>query len=157
MLFCFNLLIPGKPLINFLFLVLRPTLTIFGSYLTAYPLDGGRIYAAFLILCAKLQPLKAAKVTAITAILISTGMVLYAFIGYFTGMGGSGLLLGIVGLFIWNNSYDLWKAANNDELNEHPIFGRKCYQSRETTTGAASVDAEVETQVPAQSEDAVIT
>jgi len=133
MLFCFNLLIP------------------------AYPLDGGRIYAAFLILCAKLQPLKAAKVTAITAILISTGMVLYAFIGYFTGMGGSGLLLGVVGLFIWNNSYELWKAASNDELNEHPIFGRKCYQSGEITAAATSRDVEAETQVPAQSDDAVIT
>ncbi|KAL3781314.1 hypothetical protein ACHAWO_002080 [Cyclotella atomus] len=124
MLFCFNLLIP------------------------AYPLDGGRIYAASLILYAKLQPMTAAKVTAATAILLSLGMVLYAFIGYFTDMGGSGLLLGVVGLFIFSNSYDLWKAAKNNDLDGHPIFGRRCYQS--------GGDAEAQ-EVPAQSDDAVIT
>lgn len=86
-----------------------------------------------------------------TAILLSTGMVLYAFIGYFTDMGGSGLLLGIVGLFIFSNSYDLWKAAKNNDLDGHPIFGRRCYQS-----GAASGDPEAQ-EVTAQSDDAVIT
>lgn len=82
-------------------------------------------------------------------------MVLYAFIGYFTGLGGSGLLLGIVGLFIFNNSYDLFKAAKNNELSGHPIFGRRCYQSGGTAP-AASTDAEAQ-EVPAQSDDAVIT
>lgn len=84
-------------------------------------------------------------------------MVLYAFIGYFTGLGGSGLLLGLVGLFIWNNSYDLWKAAKSNELDGHPIFGRRCYQIGGATAAAESTgDAEAQ-NVPAQSEDAVIT
>lgn len=92
-----------------------------------------------------------------TAMLISTGMVLYAFIGYFTDMGGSGLLLGIVGLFIFSNSYDLWKAAKNNDLDGHPIFGRRCYQSGGgTDAAAASGDPEAQ-EVPAQSDDAVIT
>lgn len=103
----------------------------------------------------KLQPLKAAKVTAITAILISLGMVLYAIIGFFAELGGSGLLLGIIGLFIFNNSYDLWKAAKSNELSSHPIFGRRVYQSG-GATATRSEDAEAQ-EVPAQSDDAVIT
>jgi hypothetical protein len=130
-------------------------LYIFLKY-KAYPLDGGRIYAASLILYLKLQPLKAAKVTAITALLISSGMVLYAFIGYFRGLGGSGLILGIVGLFIVNSSYDLWNAAKNDQLGEHPIFGRTCYQDCDGTNSGGGRDEEVQ-DVPAQSDEAVIT
>ena len=101
-----------------------------------------------MIIYLKLAPLKAAKVTAATAIMISTGMVLYAFIGYFTGLGGSGLLLGLVGLFIWNNSYDLWKAAKSNELDGHPIFGRRCYQISETTAAEATRDTEAQNLPP---------
>jgi len=85
-------------------------------------------------------------------------MVLYAFIGYFMSLGRSGLLLGVVGLFLLNNSYDLWKAAQNDELNLHPIFGRRCYQNT-TGVGAGGAPAssgEAVEALPAQSEEAVM-
>lgn len=121
----------------------------------AYPLDGGRIYAASLILFLKLGPVKAAKVTAVTAMLLSAAMVAYAIISFMTGIGGSGLLLGLIGIFIFGNSYDLFVAARRGDLGEHPIFGRQCYRSMGGGTGVSGEESPQE--VPAQSDSAVIT
>jgi hypothetical protein len=120
----------------------------------AYPLDGGRIYAASLILYLKMQPQKAAKVTALTAMLISGGMIVYAIVSLITVVPGSGLLLGLVGVFIFSNSYDLYKDVKRCELGNHPIFGRQCYQSGSSAGGGRDQDAQ---EVPAQSDSAVIT
>eukprot|EP01082_Thalassiosira_pseudonana_P006129 g5471.t1 g5471 contig2:599267-600317(+) len=86
-------------------------LLCFNLFIPAYPLDGGRIYAASLILLFKMNPIKAAKTTAITAMLLSSGMILYAIISFLKSTGGSGLLLGVVGAFVLYNSSELFKSA----------------------------------------------
>ena len=94
MLFCFNLFIP------------------------AYPLDGGRVYASCLILYAKLKPEIAAKVTVLTAFLIAGGMVIYSIIGFFSPIATSSLLIGLIGIFTFYQSYELWILIKNDGLGK---------------------------------------
>jgi Zn-dependent protease len=130
-LFCFNLIIPANPL------------------------DGGRVYAACLILAFKLKSLTAAKVTAITAMIISSGMILLAIISLFTTSYGNELFLGLVGVFVFYESYELWTAARRDELGDHTIFGRKCYQDR--NVGNHDGGAPTAPPVLAQNDDAVLT
>jgi hypothetical protein len=117
---------------------------------SAYPLDGGRIYASSLILVLKMEPLKAAKVTAITAMLISSGIVIYGILGLLAITGGTFLLL-LVGIYVGYQSYELWIAAKRKELGNHPIFGRGCYQSGELASSSGGG------QVPAQADEAVMT
>lgn len=129
-------------------LLLTPTDS---TTLQAYPLDGGRIYAASLILLFKMNPIKAAKTTAITAMLLSSGMILYAIISFLKSTGGSGLLLGVVGAFVLYNSSELFKSAKNNSLEGHPIFGRECYQN----AGGNTTQNEIG-DVPAQSDSAAM-
>jgi hypothetical protein len=114
-------------------------------------LDGGRVYAALLLLVFKLKSIAAARVTAITAMFISTGMIVCAIITWFVGTYAGGLYLGLVGVFVFYESHELWAAAKRDGLGNHSIFGRKCYQDR------VAGNNDSETHVPAQNDDAVMT
>ena len=107
---------------------------------SAFQLDGGRVYAACLILVFKLKSLTAAKVTSVTAMLISFGMIIYAIINYFSyDTTNSELMIGLVGVFVFYQSYELWIAAKNDDLAHHSIFGRKCYSdNRGNSSGNTS-------------------
>jgi hypothetical protein len=100
----------------------------------------------------KLKSLKAAIVTSVTAMLISSGMIVVAIIGWFVGTYGTGLYLGLVGVFVFYESYELWTAARRDGLDDHSIFGRKCYRDR--VAGDNDVEAP---PVQAQGDDAVLT
>ena len=101
-----------------------------------HQLDGGRVFAACLILVFKLRSLTAAKVTSVTAMLISVGMIIYAIINYFSYQTtNSELMIGLVGIFVFYQSYELWVAAKNDDLDNHPIFGRKCYSANQGNRG----------------------
>lgn len=160
----FNLFIPGKAYFNFFHSCMLRVVCLFTShrFITcairhnlAYPLDGGRIYAASLILFLKLGPLKAAIVTAVTAMLLSAAMVAYAVISFLMDIGGSGLLLGLIGIFIFSNSYDLFASARRNDLGDHPIFGRQCYRGTGESTGESGEGRSQE--VLAQSDSAVIT
>jgi len=141
-------------------LYLNILLLCFNLFLPAYPLDGGRIYASTLILLFKLPPIKAAKVTAITAMLLSAGMILYSIISIFADSSGSELLLGIVGIFVFFQSHELWVSARTGALGNHPIFGRECYRTTTTTGGSSSGNNEggdeQDTAVPAQSDEAAM-
>ena len=100
------------------------------------------------MLVLKLKPVVAAKVTSITAMVIATGLFIYAVIGFFSPIAASSLLLGLVGIFVFYQSYELWLAIKNNDLSNHPIFGRDCYKGITDTTGgeevpATSVEAEV--------------
>lgn len=138
---------------------LNIVLLCFNLFLPAYPLDGGRIYAASLILVFKMKSIAAAKVTAITAMLISAGMVLYSIYTFLARTAGSGLLLGLVGVFVFYQSFELWNSAKRNDLANHPIFGRECYgdgNEHSNSRGGGSgqeQEQEIET-VPAQTEEA---
>lgn len=123
-------------------LYLNIVLFCFNLLLPAYPLDGGRVYASLLILVLKLKSITAAKVTAITALLISTGMILYSMITIFRKDVGSDVLLGVVGCFVLHQGHELYVAAKTGNLSMHPIFGRECYKDgddgdRQQTEGGA--------------------
>ena len=119
-------------------------------------MDGGRIYAACLILAFNLKSLTAAKVTAITAMVISSGMILLAIISLFTTSFGNELFLGLVGVFVFYESHELWTAARRDELGDNAIFGRKCYQDRNVGNNNDG-EAPAAPPVPAQNDEAVLT
>ena len=86
--------------------------------------------------------------------LLSTGMIAYAVISFLTGTGGSGLLLGLVGAFVFQNSYELFGFAKRGDLEGHPIFGRECYRPG---VGGVSGGAQAEEDiVPAQTDAAVL-
>jgi len=101
----------------------------FNLCIPAYPLDGGRVYAAGLMLKLKMEPLKAAFVTAMTAFVIASVMVVYGVVRIFTGGAGFSLYLALVGLYVLGESFGLYKAVQSNDLKNHPIFGRECFKS----------------------------
>jgi len=123
----------------------------FNLCIPAYPLDGGRVYAAGLMLKLKVEPLKAAFVTAMTAMVIAAVFVVYGIVRLFTGGAGFSLYLALVGLYVFYESYELNRAVKSKDLKNHPIFGRKCYQSSSsaaattttTTTTSSSTDGDL--------------
>lgn len=130
----------------------------FNLFLPAYPLDGGRIYAASLILVLKLKAMTAAKVTAFTSMLISSGLIIYSAISMLNKTRGNFLLLGLVGVFVFYQGYELLTAVKNNDLGNHPIFGRECYQNQ-SSGGNSSDSAGQEGEggaVPAQTDEAVM-
>ncbi|KAL7539245.1 hypothetical protein ACHAWF_006345 [Thalassiosira exigua] len=136
-------------------LYLNIVLLCFNLFVPAYPLDGGRIYAASLILLFKMKAETAAKVTSITAMLLGAGMIVYAIVGWFGMWGGSVLLLGLVGVFVFHQSYELFSAARNDRLGDHPVFGRECYQNANNGGGGGGGET-AGGAVPAQTDEAVM-
>ena len=113
----------------------------------------------------KLKSLTAAKVSAVTAMLISVGMIIYAIINYFSYQTtNSELMIGLVGIFVFYQSYELWVAAKNDDLGNHAIFGRKCYaettnegdRSGISSSSSSNNSQSPEVAVPAQTNESEI-
>ena len=141
-------------------LLCHPPLTYYPRHFalrtSAYPLDGGRIYAASLILVFKITASTAARVTAITAMLISSCMIIWALVNLLSGTGGSLVLLGALGAFVFHQSYQLFAATQRNDLDNHPIFGRDCYQHPSGSgTNSGGNEAGIAT-VPAQTNNAVL-
>lgn len=110
----------------------------FNLCIPAYPLDGGRVYAAGLMLKLKMEPMKAASVTAMTAFVIASAMVGFGIVRIFNGGAGFSLYLALVGLYVWGESYELYKAVKSNDLKNHPIFGREIYKSGAAATTSSS-------------------
>ena len=107
-----------------------------------------------------MKSMAAAKVTAGTAMLISGGMILYSVYTFLSRTAGSGLLLGLVGVFVFYQSYELWSATKRNDLSNHPIFGWECYGDANNQSGASSgvgQESEGDVEVPAQTDEAVMT
>ena len=63
-------------------------------------------------------------------------MIIFAIINYFSYQTtNSELMIGLVGVFVFYQSYELWVAAKNDDLANHSIFGRKCYSENQGNRG----------------------
>lgn len=94
---------------------------------------------------------------------------IYTLISILARNGGSYFLLGLVGVYVFYQSYELWVAAKRDELDQHPIFGRECYKQNNnagvtrpagvgTAGGGGNGDEEEAGEpVPAQTDEAVMT
>mmetsp|Transcript_5925 Transcript_5925/g.13033 ORF Transcript_5925/g.13033 Transcript_5925/m.13033 type:complete len:299 (+) Transcript_5925:32-928(+) len=136
-------------------LFMNIALLCFNLFLPAYPLDGGRIYAAGLMLAFKLRGATAARVTAVTAMVVSSGMILYALVGVLYGAAGGELLLGFVGVYVFYQSYELHVAARRDDLADHPIFGRECYRGAGGTDGGGGGDGGGPGTAPVPADSAV--
>ena len=127
-----------------------------------YPLDGGRMYAAGLILKLKMDPMKAAFVTAMTAFVIASAMVGFGIVRIFTGGAGFSLYLALVGLYVLGESFELHKAVKNKDLKNHPIFGREIYKSgggaatTSSSTGGDLTMAEVSAPADIPAEEGVM-
>jgi len=106
-LFCFNLLIP------------------------AYPLDGGRCLASLLIMGgAGLE--SAAYTTSIASMVIGFLLLSYGVLSVIFGNFG-GILLIFISIFILFEGKRLYDLTKSGKVKEHPIFGRACYDDREST------------------------
>jgi Zn-dependent protease len=117
--------------------LLNAVLFLFNLFIPAYPLSGGRIWAALLVKCG-VKVNTAAYVTSITALLLAAGMVvwgLYVFLLDDTD-GGSPIFLFLIAAFIAINSFSLLTKARQGKALEHALFAKECYQRADNDTPA---------------------
>lgn len=101
---------------RFVHVQLNVTVMIFNLCVPAYPLDGGRIFADFMLI-AGIPTNTAAKIVIAVAVLVGVAMIL---LGVFTRLLGT--LSIFIGLFILWSTYDLWKELEADRIEQHPLF-----------------------------------
>mmetsp|Transcript_10994 Transcript_10994/g.17005 ORF Transcript_10994/g.17005 Transcript_10994/m.17005 type:complete len:315 (-) Transcript_10994:83-1027(-) len=105
-------------------------LFIFNLFIPAYPLDGGRCFAALLVMCG-VRVQKAAYRTSILAILIGLGMGIYGAMEYIRNDSPNGLFVVLICVFIIMNSYQLFSMTKAGRVLQHPLFSRQCYRETE--------------------------
>lgn len=126
------------------------SLFVFNLLIPAYPLDGGRCLASLLMMCGVRLDL-AAYITAITSMVIASLFLLYGIIGLLFAADPSSLLLIIIAAFIFMEGKKLHDLTKDGRVKEHPIFGRGCYDDRESNinvtddTTVATANDEIET------------
>jgi len=122
--------------------VLNLIIFAFNLFIPAYPLDGGRCFAAMLVLGGVPVP-KAAIITAVTAELIAGCMIAFGVYQVFfseTGMGG--IMFILIGVFILYLSHSLYRMARAGRVYEHPLFAKDCYRhanSEQAHTGDGGI------------------
>lgn len=110
-------------------------LMIFNLFVPAYPLDGGRCLAATLILCG-VSVRRTALATSVTGMLIAMGLAVWGLVSFFVLEHHSGMFTALIGLFIFHSSKELFDMTKTGRINEHPIFGRRCYSEQEPASNA---------------------
>mmetsp|Transcript_17656 Transcript_17656/g.17088 ORF Transcript_17656/g.17088 Transcript_17656/m.17088 type:complete len:296 (-) Transcript_17656:252-1139(-) len=129
MLFCFNLLIP------------------------AYPLDGGRCLASLLVMFG-VELNQAAYTTAITSMVIGAIIGLYALCIILLAKNFGGIFLALIAAYVFFEGKKLFDLTKAGKVKDHPVFGRDCYDNRESTDNdAATVATDCDEQ---QHESAVV-
>lgn len=96
----------------------------------AYPLDGGRVFASTLIICG-VQRDRAAMITAVTALILSAGLGMWGIISFIWLHSPNGLFTALIAAFVFASSWQLWDLHKAGRSNEHPLFGRPCYDERQ--------------------------
>lgn len=99
-------------------------------FIPVYPLDGGRLMTTSLLLIGVALN-KAALLTLLVSILVSTALFAWSIASFIDGVGTAGLLAVLVALHVWAECYRLYSSIINGKLREHPLFGRDCYIYRD--------------------------
>jgi Zn-dependent protease len=103
------------------------------NLLPAFPLDGGRAFAAFLVI-RHVEAAKAARIISGTAMTLAAALLIWGFV-----LLGQGQVAAVVNLLVaawvmWQ-SWQLWKAQEQGQVYQHPLFARDCLlQTRGHTT-----------------------
>lgn len=93
--------------------------------------------AATLVLCGS-SVQSSAMITSISAIFISIVLLLLGVASFFFRKDPNGIFLSFVALYIFQESYNLWKLTNDGRVREHPLFSRPCYDEREIGNNAVA-------------------
>jgi len=91
-------------------------LFLFNLLIPAYPLDGGRILVAVLLML-KVEVPKVALVCIVVNVVIATLMIVY---GLFYGLGG--LTICLIAIWVLYQAYVLHQHRANGTLERHPLF-----------------------------------
>jgi len=120
---------------------LNAGLFAFNVFVPAYPLDGGRILAAILVLC-RCSVQCAAYLTSTVALLLAACMVAYGVYDLFIdgngndgngndgADGGAPIVLILIGVWIALNSFALLRCAVMGKATDHALFAKECYRRR---------------------------
>jgi Zn-dependent protease len=100
---------------------LNLTLMCFNSLLPAYPLDGGRIFASFLLMRGN-SPEKAGKITSCTAIAIALALLIWSIKSFNEGNNPLMIFNMLVALWILRSSLNLHKLVMAGRVTDHPLF-----------------------------------
>jgi len=102
----------------------------FNLLVPAYPLDGGRIFASTLIICGVKRD-RAAMITAVTALILAAGIGMWGIISFIWLHSPNGLFTALIAAFVFASSWQLYDLYKAGRINDHPLFGRACYDDRQ--------------------------
>ena len=102
----------------------------FNLFVPAYPLDGGRCLAAFLIMRG-VRMEKTALIVSVTAMVLSGGLLLFGMISFFFMHSPNGIFMALVSAYIFSSSMTLFNLQKEGRVREHPLFGRAVFEERE--------------------------
>lgn len=102
----------------------------FNLFVPAYPLDGGRCLAAFLIMRG-VRMEKTALIVSVTAMVLSGGLLLFGMISFIFMHSPNGVFMALVSAYIFSSSLNLFNLQKEGRVREHPLFGRAVFEERE--------------------------
>lgn len=103
---------------------------LFNTLIPVYPLDGGRVAAALLIMNG-MNPAKVASIISITGMTIGLLFAVWALFDLLVGYVFSAIVTIIFASFLFYSGKDLNDLTNAGRFKEHPLFGRDCFNVNE--------------------------
>ena len=102
----------------------------FNLFVPAYPLDGGRCLAAYLIMRGYRME-KTALIVSVTAMVLSGGLLLFGMISFIYMHSPNGIYMALVSAYIFSSSMNLFNLQKEGRVREHPLFSRGVFEERE--------------------------
>jgi Zn-dependent protease len=109
--------------------VINVVLFIFNLAVPAYPLDGGRAFAALLVM-GGFELATAARITSVTGIFNGLIMLFIGVYFYVIQNSAGALFLVLVAGFIIDSGLQLLKAVSVSRVYDHPLFQLDCYHNQ---------------------------